>query len=110
MLEIGSEKAKILLDIYRPVLLKSSHRNDQVPMQRKEVISYHGIIDDIRIPLINCEQFSIRDFSEYGVKEYQVKSGEAPFYITSPLSISQVSQTLIILQSIRQEAYKGYSS
>ena len=34
----------------------------------------------MHVPLINCNQFSLRDFSENGVKEYQIKSNSTFYY------------------------------
>jgi hypothetical protein len=44
------------------------------------VISYSSKDEEIGIPLINCEQFSLRDFSEDGVKKYQINSRSTVYY------------------------------
>lgn len=78
-LMIGTEKAKILVDVYRPVIvreLSQKKSNDET----SHVISYYQKDEDIHIPLIDCEQFSVRDFSENGVMEYQVKSRSTVYY------------------------------
>ena len=78
-LEIGTDKEKILVDVYRPIIVHELSQRTSGDDESK-VISYHGKGEDIHIPLINCEQFSVRDFSENGVKEYQVKSPSTVYY------------------------------
>ena len=78
-LEIGSKKAKILVEVYRPVIVKELSQKRSTDAESK-VISYHDKDEDIHIPLIDCEQFSVRDFSENGVKEYQVKRRSTVYY------------------------------
>lgn len=75
-LMIGTKDARILVDVYRPVIVKelTQKHNDEVN------ISYHEKGEDIHIPLIDCEQFSVRDFSENGVKEYQVQNRSTVYY------------------------------
>lgn len=72
-LEIGSEDAKILIDVYRPVILRELS-------QQGRIVSYFGKNENIEIPLINCHQFSLRDFSESGVKEYKLGASDTAFY------------------------------
>lgn len=78
-LEIGNDSEKILVDVYRPILVRelSQKKSDA---EESSIISYHELNENIQIPLINCEQFSVRDFSENGVKEYHVKSRETVYY------------------------------
>ena len=78
-LEIGNDSEKILVGVYRPILVRelSQKKSDA---EESSIISYHELNENIQIPLINCEQFSVRDFSENGVKEYQVKSRETVYY------------------------------
>ena len=78
-LEIGSSNEKILVDVYRPILIRELSQMKSGDDESK-VISYHETDEDIEIPLINCQQFSVRDFSENGVKEYQVKSRGTVYY------------------------------
>ena len=56
-LEIGSKKAKILVEVYRPVIVKELSQKRSTDEESK-VISYHDKDEDIHIPLIDCEQFS----------------------------------------------------
>ena len=78
-LEIGTASEKILVDVYRPILIRELSQKKSCDMESK-VISYHDVNEDIEIPLINCQQFSVRDFSENGVKEYQLKSRGTVYY------------------------------
>lgn len=78
-LEIGNDKAKILVDVYRPIILRElSQKCDGADVSR--VVEYGSKGDDIEIPILNCEQFSLRDFSANGVKEYNVKSSNTIYY------------------------------
>lgn len=72
-LEIGNKNSKILVDVYRPVIVRELSQNGRV-------ISYSGKGEEIGIPLINCNQFSLRDFSEDGVKEYRIASHNTVYY------------------------------
>lgn len=78
-LEIGSLNEKILVDVYRPILIRELSQQKSCDEVSK-VISYHDADEDIEIPLINCQQFSVRDFSENGVKEYQVTQKGTVYY------------------------------
>ena len=78
-LEIGSLNEKILVDVYRPILIRELSQQKSCDEESK-VISYHDADEDIEIPLINCQQFSVRDFSENGVKEYQVTQKGTVYY------------------------------
>ena len=78
-LTIGTKDARILVDVYRPVIVRELSQKRSGDSESK-VISYHDKNEDIHIPLIDCEQFSVRDFSENGVKNYQVKSRSAVYY------------------------------
>ena len=78
-LEIGSLNEKILVDVYRPILIRELLQQKSCDEESK-VISYHDADEDIEIPLINCQQFSVRDFSENGVKEYQVTQKGTVYY------------------------------
>lgn len=78
-LEIGTSNEKILVDVYRPILVRELSQK-KTGAAEGQVISYHEQNEEIQIPLINCEQFSVRDFSENGVKEYQVKSRGTVYY------------------------------
>lgn len=76
-LEIGDEDAKILVDVYRPIIMRELSQSDGC---KSRIVSYNDKDEDIQIPLINCDQFSIRDFSENGVREYKVKRSNTVFY------------------------------
>lgn len=78
-LEIGDEKAKIFVEVYRPIILRELSQK-KTGEEESHVISYHQKGEDVEIPLINCEQFSVRDFSENGVKVYQVKRQNSVYY------------------------------
>ena len=78
-LEIGTKNAKILVEVYRPVIVKElsqKRSSDEV----SKVINYYDKDEDIHIPLINCEQFSVRDFSENGVREYRLRNRSTIYY------------------------------
>lgn len=78
-LEIGNENAKILVDVYRPIILRELSQTNEDGSESK-IVSYSSKGEDIHVPLINCDQFSLRDFSENGVREYNVKSSNTVFY------------------------------
>ncbi|MGN0224578.1 MAG: hypothetical protein ACI4A7_00635 [Prevotella sp.] len=78
-LEIGTHEEKILVDVYRPILIRELSQKKSGDAESK-VISYHDVDEDIEIPLINCHQFSVRDFSENGVKKYQVTQKGTVYY------------------------------
>lgn len=78
-LEIGTASEKILVDVYRPILIRELSQKKSCDVENK-VISYHDVNEDIEIPLINCQQFSVRDFSANGVKEYQVTQKGTVYY------------------------------
>lgn len=78
-LEIGTASEKILVDVYRPILIRELSQKKSCDVESK-VISYHDVNEDIEIPLINCQQFSVRDFSANGVKEYQVTQKGTVYY------------------------------
>ena len=78
-LKIGNDQAQILVDVYRPILLRELSQRKTTD-DRSKVVDYYGPKDDIEIPLINCEQFSVRDFSENGVREYQLKRRATAYY------------------------------
>ena len=77
-LKIGNDQAQILVDVYRPIIMRELSQKDS--NGENHIVSYAGKEEDIHIPLINCNQFSIRDFSENGVKEYQIKKNNRLFY------------------------------
>ena len=72
-LEIGKEEAKILVDVYRPVILRELS-------QEGKIVSYTTKDENIEVPLLNCRQFSVRDFSELGVKEYSLNLNNTAYY------------------------------
>jgi len=76
---IGPDDAQILVEVYRPVIVKELSQKRSCDTDCK-VIGYYDRDEEIHIPLIDCEQFSVRDFSENGVKEYQIKSRNAMYY------------------------------
>ena len=77
-LKIGNDQAQILVDVYRPIIMRELSQKDS--NGKSHIVSYAGKEEDIHIPLINSNQFSIRDFSENGVKEYQIKKNSRMFY------------------------------
>jgi hypothetical protein len=77
-LEIGSTDAKILVDVYRPLILREL--TQITPSEKRNRVEYYSKDDTVKIPLINCQQFSIRDFSEEGVQDYQLKSCNNAYY------------------------------
>ena len=78
-LEIGNDEAKILVDVYRPIILRELSQTTEDGGESK-IVGYSSKGDDIQVPLINCDQFSLRDFSENGVKEYTIKKGNTVYY------------------------------
>ncbi len=78
-LTIGPDTGRILVDVYRPIIVRELSQKKSEEAKSK-VIKYYQQDEDIHIPLINCEQFSVRDFSEDGVKEYQVKKCSTVYY------------------------------
>lgn len=77
-LVIGNEYAQILVDVYRPVILRELSQTNADG--NRKIVEFCGKDEDVHIPLINCDQFSLRDFSENGVREYQIKSNSAFYY------------------------------
>lgn len=96
-LEIGTECEKILVDVYRPILVRELSQK-KTGEKEARVISYHENNEDIHIPLINCEQFSVRDFSENGVKEYSLKSKGTAYYNFPTFNHPGVDGTSYILE------------
>ena len=78
-LEIGNEEAKILVDVYRPVILRELSQKGKEDDTYK-VVGYGGQDDDVCVPLLNCDQFSLRDFSKDGVREYAIKNRSTLYY------------------------------
>jgi hypothetical protein len=78
-LTIGKKNSKILVDVYRPIILRELSQKTS-DGKTSQIVEYAGKKDFIHIPLINCDQFSLRDFSENGVREYQVKSRSTVYY------------------------------
>ena len=78
-LEIGTQNAKILVDVYRPVIVRELSQKKTGDKDSK-VIKYYQKDEQIHVPLINCEQFSVRDFSEDGVKEYHINHHGTIYY------------------------------
>ena len=78
-LKIGTDDAKILIEVYRPVILRELSQK-KTGDEESRVVKYYQGDEDIHIPLINCEQFSVRDFSKNGVKEYSVKKSDSLYY------------------------------
>lgn len=75
---IGNDQEQICVDVYRPIILHELSQEDC--NGNKRIVNYAGKDEDIHIPLIICNQFSVRDFSENGVKEYQVRKSNRMFY------------------------------
>ena len=81
-LTVGTDQEKVLIDVYRPVLLKelSQKKPDSDGTIRNHVIEYYGADEKIEIPLINCDQFSVRDFSKKGVRTYRLTKRSTVYY------------------------------
>ena len=77
-LKIGNDNARILVEVYRPVIIREL--SQKKVGEDSKVLKYYKKGEDIHIPLIDCEQFSVRDFSENGVKEYLVKRPNTIYY------------------------------
>jgi hypothetical protein len=79
VLEIGNDNAQILVDVYRPVILRELSQKKSGDEEAK-ITGYYGKNEKVEIPLINCGQFSLRDFSETGVREYRIHSENSIYY------------------------------
>lgn len=78
-LVIGNENERICLDIYRPYLLRElTHKTENVEHGGK--VEYCSPNEDVEIPLVNCDQFSLRVFSEIGVREYELQKHDSYYY------------------------------
>ena len=78
-LTIGEENSHLLIDVYRPVILREL--SQQLPGEdTPHIIGFSGKDEGIHLPLINLEQFSLRDFSENGVRAYQFKNVNTLYY------------------------------
>ena len=78
-MEIGNDREKIWVDVYRPIRLRELSLKENEDKEPK-IVEYGGMNDDLQIPLIDCGRFSIRDFSEKGVKEYALRSDDVNYY------------------------------
>lgn len=96
-LEIGTASEKILVDVYRPILIRELSQKKSCDVESK-VISYHDVNEDIEIPLINCQQFSVRDFSVNGVKEYQVTQKGTVYYSFPTFNHPGIDGTSFLLE------------
>lgn len=96
-LEIGTASEKILVDVYRPILIRELSQKKSCDVESK-VISYHDVNEDIEIPLINCQQFSVRDFSANGVKEYQVTQKGTVYYNFPTFNHPGIDGTSLLLE------------
>lgn len=77
-LVIGEKAAHICVDVYRPIILRElSQRGAD---GKSHVVELGGKNEDIAIPLICCDRFSLREFSERGVKTYHINKDDAWFY------------------------------
>lgn len=88
-IEIGDDDAKILVDVYRPIILRELSQKDKEGLAH--VVNYASKDDNLHIPLITCDQFSVRDFSENGVKVYQIESSNRMFYSFPTFNDSNLS-------------------
>ena len=77
-LKIGNDRAQILVDVYRPIIMRELSQKDQ--HGQSHIVGYAGKDEDLYIPLITCDQFSVRDFSEMGVKEYAIEKSNRMYY------------------------------
>lgn len=78
-LKIGTDEDRILVDVYRPVIVRELSLKENCE-EKSKVVKYYKKDEDIHIPLIDCEHFSVRDFSENGVKMYQIKNHSTIYY------------------------------
>lgn len=62
----NAKRQEVLVDVYRPLLLKEIYQNGNVVR-----IASQG--ERIKIPMLLCDQFSIRDFNKEGVLKYDLK-------------------------------------
>lgn len=86
---IGDEQAQILIDVYRPILLRELSQTDATG--RSRTVEMVGPDKELHIPLINCGQFSVRDFSEQGVQEYRMPQRASMYYSFPTIDSSNVS-------------------
>ncbi len=77
-LEIGTDDAKILVDVYRPIIMRELSQRDTEG--QLHVVRYADKHENIHIPLIICDQFSVRDFSENGVRKFDMNCSNRMFY------------------------------
>lgn len=96
-LEIGDEMSKILVEVYRPIKLRELSQKKSGEKE-SHVLSCLLNDENIEIPLINCEQFTVRDFSEKGVKEYQLGGTNTMYYNFPTFDQPGVDGTSYLLQ------------
>jgi hypothetical protein len=78
-LEIGTPEEKILVDVYRPIIVRELSQL-WASDGKTHILGYSGKGEKIQLPLICCDQFSVRDFSESGVREYHIKAAGNLWY------------------------------
>ncbi len=92
VVEIGDEASKVLIEVYRPFILRelSYKGSSEAPAQ---VLQYYPKGERIRLPLISCDEFSIRDFSEKGVKTYQINNKIKIFNLFTTIDDPEIPST-----------------
>lgn len=76
-LEIGSEESKISIEVYQAALTRELRQDLGGGKTR---ISHYEAEDAIKLPLICCSSFTVRDFSEKGVRDYPMPADNAFYY------------------------------
>ena len=64
--DMGSNHEQLHLEVYRPILISELYQNGKL-------IDYIEPSKEIELPMILCDQFSIRDFNKDGVVEIDCK-------------------------------------
>ena len=91
---VGSRGKHILVDVYRPVLLKELFQNNNL-------VEVYGEDDNIDLPLLIAEQFKIRHFSREGVETYDCSLLQGRYY---PFNSFEIPKPNIQLFSKKIEA------
>lgn len=88
--EIGNDYSKVLVEVYRPFILRElSYKN--LTEGKRKTLKFYGKEEKIHIPLLCCENYSIRDFSEKGVHEYTIDNKDSLYYKFTTINDPSVS-------------------
>lgn len=99
-LVIGTEASQILVDVYRPIIIRElTHETSN----NGKSVTYYSQKDDIYIPLINCDKFSVRDFSKDGVKEYHMPQISTAYYSFPTFESTKLSRESYALEKNASE-------